>query len=266
MSSDFDRHEPGFHVLHRVSDTVHTYVTEFLFQGKAPIHNRSVIVQVPAATGPGSLVVINPAELRPEVEAGLRRLEEQTGARITHLISPGDWHHLFIGQHLRAFPGAVAYVPPGRIPAMQPDLAHRLIDVSGADPFPELAPHVAVHVVQGLRDFTEPSKPRYELVFHLPAIGAITSGDVLYYIGKPELHPVQKAIGQRAGVVDFHFHKWVMVANPTALQRSLDHVLGWTFDRYVSIHGDPGNMRESGARADVEAVRAWAGAPPADHR
>ena len=41
-------------------------------------------------------------------------------------------------------------------------------------------------------------------------------------------------------------------------QRSLERVLAWDFDRYVSIHGAPGNMLESGAKAHIAEIAAWA--------
>jgi hypothetical protein len=260
----FDRNEPGFHALHRVGPTVHTYVTEFLFLGQHPIHNRSIVVQIPDASGgAGKLAIINPAELRPAVADAIHALEAETGAAVEYLVSPGDWHYLFMGEHLRAFPRARAFVPPGRIPSKSPGFDYTLIDVEADDPFPELAPHLAAHVVRGLNDFAHPDKVRHELVFHIPAIGAITSGDVLYYVGRDTLSPMQQSIGQRARVVDFHFAKWKMIRDPAALQRSLERVLTWDFDRYISIHGDPGNMVERGARADVAAVLAWARNPPA---
>jgi hypothetical protein len=237
--------------------------------GTIPLHNRSVVVRIPPrkAGEDGTLVVINPAELRPEVESALRRLEEETRSTIRYLVSPGDWHYLFIGQYVKAFPAAKAYVPPGRIPSKAPDFPYTLIDVDAAEqnPFPELLPHLVCLSFGGLLDFTDPEGklPRHELVFFHPGSRAITSGDVLYYVGKDELHPQAKAMGQRARVVDFHFFKWKMVRDAGAVQRSFERILTWDFDRYISIHGEPGNMLDHGAKAQVADLLAWSKAPPA---
>lgn len=258
----FNRHEPDFDVVHEVAPGLYTFTTRFLFQGTIPLHNRSVIVHRPAriAGERGTLAIINPAELRPPALDQLKQLESTLSATVRYLISPGDWHWLFIGQHLEAFPEANAYVPPGRIPSKNPDFPYRLIDVTAQNPFPELAPHVEAITIDGLRELTAPEGvvPRHELVFYFPAAGAITSGDVFYYHHVDELHDRQKALGQKARVVDFHFAKERMVRDPATLQRSLERVLAWDFDRYVSIHGAPGNMLESGAKSHVAEILAWA--------
>src|SRR5947209_7103967 len=101
-TSDFDPHEKDFNRLHQVAPGVHTLPTRFDFMG-IPINNRSVVVQVPGPDG-DALAIVNPAELLPDAERDLRQLEEATGARVRYLISPGDWHYLFIGDYVRAFP------------------------------------------------------------------------------------------------------------------------------------------------------------------
>jgi len=262
----FNRHEPDFDVVHEVSEGLYTFVTRFLFQGAHPIHNRSVIIHVPAAAAGarGALAIINPAELRPEVKEQIERLEADLSATVRYLISPGDWHWMFIHQHVAAFPEATAYVPPGRIPSMQPNFAYRVIDVAADNPFPELEPHVVAMTCQGLLEFTkaEVGLPRHELVFHFPKARAITSGDVFYYHGVAELNERQKALDVKARVVDFHFAKWRMVRDPVALRRSLERITAWDFDRYISIHGAPSNMLESGAKEHIERVLEWAKSPP----
>ena len=99
--------------------------------GAHPINNRSVVVHVPSGgAGKGTLAVINPTEPQPAAIERLRRLEEETSAVVRYLISPGDWHHLFIGSYLQAFPEARAFVPPGRIPSKNPNYPFTLIDVT----------------------------------------------------------------------------------------------------------------------------------------
>jgi len=150
-------------------------------------------------------------------------------------------------------------VAPGRIPSKDPGFEFSLLDVGADNPLPGLAPSLVVHSFAGLADFTDPAGklPRYELVFHIPALRAITSGDVLYYNARGSLSPALEAAGQVEGKVDFHHMKSRMVRDARAAERSLDRILAWDFDRYVPIHGPLGNMLDRGAHADVEAVRAW---------
>jgi hypothetical protein len=55
-----------------------------------------------------------------------------------------------------------------------------------------------------------------------------------------------------------------MVRSAAAVQRSFEQMMAWDFDRYISIHGEPGNMLEHGAKAQVADLLAWSKAPPAD--
>jgi hypothetical protein len=267
-NSEFNPHEPDFNVLHRVADGLYTVVTPFLFDGRVPLQNRSILVHAPRASAAerGRLAVINPVELDAKLIDAVRRLENELNATVCQLISPGDWHYLFIGAWLAAFPESRAFVPPGRIPAKKPGYDYTLIDVERDHPFPELAPQLLALNCKGLLDITDSAgkRPRHELIFYFPAARAITSGDVLYYNGVDELHPAQQAIGQRARVVDFHFMKWRMIAEPAAFARSLALLLQWDFDRYISIHGQPGNMLAAGARADIERLVEWIKTPPVD--
>jgi hypothetical protein len=258
-SGEFDRGEREFGRVHRIAKGVYSLPTRFDFMGVHPINNRSVIVQVPGAKGEprGALAIVNPAELLPDAERDLRRIEEETGARVRYLISPGDWHYLFIGSYLRVFPEARAYVAPGRIPSKAPGFDFSLLDVDADNPLPELAPALVVHSFKGLADFTDPAGklPRFELVFYIPALRAITSGDVLSYY--QALTPAQVSAGYVEDRVSFHFFKQRLVRDARAVEQSLDHVLAWDFDRYISIHGPLGNMLDRGAHAHVEDVRAW---------
>src|ERR1043166_3336811 len=127
MAEPLDSNEPDFGVVHKVARGVYTLPTRFSFMGAHPINNRSIIVHVPGS-GRGALAIINPAELLPEAEEGLRKLQDELEAPVRYLISPGDWHYLFIGPYLRVFPEARAYVPPGRIPSKAPLRAHSARD------------------------------------------------------------------------------------------------------------------------------------------
>lgn len=256
---DFNPHEADFSTLHEVAAGLYTYVTRFSFEGKAPVQNRSVVVHRPSQK---ELLIINPAELTPDLIASLRALETKLSAKVKSLISPGDWHYLFIGDYLKDFPGSEAFVCPGRIPGKNPGFSFKLIDVNG-EPLRQLRPELETVTVKGLRDFAspDPSVPRYELIFFHPTSKALIAGDVLWYV-KDELEPHHKALGIAKGVLSFHFAQWKMVLDLPALQESFKKVQGLDFQHFITIHGGPGNMLVDGAKSEMLKVLDWAKTPP----
>ena len=257
----FNSVEVEFGRLHQLSDHLYSYLTRFLFNGVSPINNRSVVVHLPAEpTRASALAIINPAELTPELTADLHALERRTGAQVRYLISPGDWHYLFIGSYLTHFPAATAYVPPGRIPAKQPDFPYTVIDVAADCPFPELRPHLDSLIFRGLLDVEDPSRarPRYELAFYHPESGAFTAADIFMYQGVGEPAPTLAARGQQYGVLAFHFFREKIIREPAAVSGSIARIAAWRPEHYVCQHGGLGNMVVGKAYEQVAAVQKWA--------
>jgi hypothetical protein len=184
MTRPFHSAEAEFGRLHQLSDHLYSYLTHFMFNGTVPLHNRSVVVHLPAGANiAAALVITNPAELNPSLTADLKALEQRSGAQVRYLISPSDWHFLFIGTYLSEFPSATAYIPPGRIPAKHPDYPFTLIDVSIDNPFPELSPHLELFNFRDMLDVEDATrtKPRHELAFYHPESQAFTAADIFQY-------------------------------------------------------------------------------------
>lgn len=255
----FDPNEADFNCLHKIAEGLYSFVTHFRFDGKAPLQNRSIIVHRPAKTGKGDLIIINPAELSSGIQADLQALEQSLNAKIVGLISPGDWHYMFIGDYLKHFPAAKAYVCPGRVPAKAPGFAFTLNDVDSMHSLKTWSPELEIIAVQGLRDFSSPlpDEPRHELVFYHPSSRSIIAGDLLWY-ARGELEPHQKAMGMRANVLEFHFAKWKMVRDRQSLQNSLSEIMKWDFVHFISVHGGPGNMLLNTAKEQMQALVDWA--------
>ena len=261
MPMPFNNAEVEFGRLHQLSEHLYCCPTRFLFNGVSPINNRSVVVHLPADSHrAASLAIINPAELNPVLIADLKALEQRTGAQVRYLISPGDWHYLFIASYLSTFPTASAYVPPGRIPAKVPDLPHHLLDVDSSNPLPELLPHVEVFSFRGLLDVEDPARqrPRYELAFYHAESGVFTAADIFQYQGVGEPAPTLVARGQQYGVLGFHFFRDKIIRDPAAVAASLAHIAAWRAERFVCMHGGLGNMIVGRAYEQVEAVQRWA--------
>ena len=255
----FNPNEPDFNTLHQVSDHLYCYLTKFLFNGEIPLSNRSIVVHLPYPHG-GEICIINPAELSTKVLTSLKNLEQSTGAKIKYLISPGDWHYLFIGSYLKEFPEATAYVPPGRIPRKNPQYPFTLIDISLENPFPQLRPYLEVLNFRGMRDFEDPTRtlPRYELAFYHPESRAFTAADIFMYTGVGELSASLKAAGLRFGVLEFHFMKAKIILDSEAVAKSIGKLLAWQPENYICQHGGLGNMIKGGVHNHLEELRQWA--------
>ena len=261
MPMPFNSAEAEFGRLHRLSDHLYSYLTHFLFNGVSPVNNRSVVVHLPTEAGrAAALAIINPAELNADLIADLKALEQRTGAEVRYLISPGDWHHLFIGSYLTHFPSATAYLPPGRIPAKQPSFPYSLIDVTSDCPFPELRPHLDSLTFRGMLDVEDPTRtrPRYELAFYHPESQAFTAADIFAYQGVGAPAPTLAARGQQYGVLAFHFFREKIILDPSAVASSIDLIAAWRPEHYVCQHGGLGNMIVGKAYEQVEAVQRWA--------
>lgn len=259
----FDSHEADFNRLHKIADGLYSFVTYFRYDGKAPLQNRSIIVHRPSETGKGELLIINPAEISSGIQEDLQALELRLNAKITRLISPGDWHYMFIGDYLKHFPAAKAYVCPGRVPEKNPGFPFTLIDVDSKSKIQTWSPELEIIAVQGLRDFSSPlpDNPRNELVFYHPSSRSIIVGDLLWY-ARGELEPHQMAMGMRANLLEFHFAKWKMVRDRQLLLDCLSEIMKWDFVHFISVHGGPGNMLLNTAKHQMQAIVDWARSGP----
>ena len=263
MPMPYNSAETEFGRLHQLSDHLYCYLTHFLFNGTVPLNNRSLVVHLPYTSDSShtaALAIINPAELTPALIADLHALEQRTGAEVRYVISPGDWHHLFIGSYLTAFPSATAFVPPGRIPAKQPSYPYSIIDVALDNPLPQLLPHVEVSTFRGLLDVEDPARqrPRHELAFYHPESSTFTAADIFQYHGVGEPSPALAARGQQYGQLAFHFFRERIIRDQAAVVQSLGRIAAWRAEHYVCQHGGLRNMIVGRAYEQVEAVQRWA--------
>jgi hypothetical protein len=258
MQAQFNPNESDFNCLHKIAEGLYSFVTHFYFDGKAPLQNRSIMVHRPSKSGKGELLVINPAELSSSIQGELQALELSLNAKVVGLISPGDWHYMFIDDYLKHFPGSIAYVCPGRVPTKSPGFPFTLVDVDSLHSLKTWCPELEIIAVQGLRDFSSPlpDEPRHELVFFHPSSRTIIAGDLLWY-ARGELEPHQRAMGMQTNVLDFHFAKWKMVRDRQLLQNSLSEIMKWDFVHFISVHGGPGNMLLNTAKDQMQAVVDW---------
>ncbi|RUS26038.1 hypothetical protein BC938DRAFT_471301 [Jimgerdemannia flammicorona] len=261
-SIQFDINEPDFNLVHKASEGVWTYLTQFTFMGRVPIGNRSTMFLIPHLQ---SLVIVNPAELSAELVDQIKAVEKETDAKVRYLLSPGDWHYLFIGAYLKHFDKAKAYVPPGRIPFKNLDFPYETYDTTLSNPLPELLPTLLIFTFRGMCAIEDPTRKteRHEYLFYHPATRALTSGDVLYY-RQPLNAPTASddaltKIGQVYGHVDFHQSRWKCIRNVAALKWSVEEALKrfTEVERFISPHGRVGNVKVGGVREDLVKITEW---------
>jgi hypothetical protein len=81
-------------------------------QPRYPYTHRSIVIRL----DDGSLFVISPIQLTPDIRADVDRL----GA-VKYLISPNHLHHLYLGDWSQAYPDAKVYASP-RLASKRKDL------------------------------------------------------------------------------------------------------------------------------------------------
>jgi len=217
-----------------------TVLTHFLFDDMYETNNRMLIVRVDTLPSP-FLAIINGPHLCPETIRQLKALEVSEKIPIKHIISPGDWHYLFLPEYLVAFPNATIHIPPGRIQRKDPihSKNYTLIDMN--EPLLFLLPTILTIPWQGLcqgpSDGTYALDPRNELVFLLPFHSTLLAGDTLFY----------EDCGKPAPVIQFNPAGSAMILDREKAQITAEEIALLPFDGFVNIHGAPGTMASKGA-------------------
>jgi hypothetical protein len=196
----------------------------------------------------GSLLLHSPVRLDAALEGALREL-----GRVRWLVGPNKVHHLFLGDWVKAFPGALLCGAPG-LAEKRRDLAFH--HVLGAANPPGWPASVELALVEGAPTLNEvallhaPSRTLVltDLVFNVPKDGPNRARLFHWLVG---------ATGR------FGTHRLIRLAirDGNATRRSLDRILAWDFERVVMSHGE---VLETGGRHALERAFAYlprSGAP-----
>jgi len=195
--------DAGAEVLVKLTEGVWSWVSPFTFvygEWAIPMFNRGypvclffsrthsslclstcifffrVLVHIPSKN---ALAILNPSELKGDVEKHIHDVEAATGATVQYLVSPGDWHWVFIEAHLKAFPHAKAYLAPGRVPSKAPAFEYTILEYENKTTvLDELAPDLIVVPFQGCINTEDgDGGARHEFIFYIKAAKAVANAD-----------------------------------------------------------------------------------------
>jgi hypothetical protein len=199
-----------------------------------PLTATMTVLRLPG----GELALHSPVSLTEE-----RRAEVEKLGRVTHLIAPNLFHHLWLGAWASAYPAATLHVPPG-LPKKRPDLRAARVGVS--EPEPAFAGSIDLLPVDGFR--------LNELALLYRPARVLVVADLVHNVGRPEgawTKFYTRSMGFYDRVALSRVLRWTAFSDRAAARRSVDRILGWDFEHLVVGHGAPvlANAKDALARA-----------------
>lgn len=184
--------------------------------GGLEIGTRSTVIRL----NDGSLWIHSPG---PETGAAYRSLK--TLGEVLHLVAPNAFHHLYLKPAGELFPEAVLW-GPGAVQKKQPRLK---IQRLGSDS--PWAPEIELIAIQGMSS--------QEYVFFHPSSRSLIVTDLLLHLF-PQKQPDKMLFGIAGLSNKLCWDKVVspfLLKDPKALQKSLQNILNWNFERILMSHG-----------------------------
>jgi len=221
-------------MLTRYADDVFTEPREAKFFG-VESGTRMTIVRL----GDGGLFVHSPVALDATTLAAVDALGE-----VRAVVAPSVFHHLFVGEWMRAYPKAVFAACPG-LEWKRPDLAFTC--VLGDQPHPVWA--------RDLEQVYFSARRENEVVFFHRKSGTFICADALLNLSR---HPSLKTrlTARLMGNVapGFGWPERFMIRNRAVARRQVDRILDWPIERILLAHGD---LVDHDGREAVRRAYAW---------
>ncbi|HLX42213.1 MAG TPA: DUF4336 domain-containing protein [Bryobacteraceae bacterium] len=195
----------------------------------------------------GGLFLHSPTKL----DDGTKRALDALG-EVRAVVAPSRAHHLFVGDYVKAWPGAKLYGPPGLVGDIKDFRARsgarldlKLDAVLGDEPQSEWAGEIDQHLFKGARWLNE------VVFFHRTSRTAIFT-DLVFNVPADfkDARIFYTFVGGRGR---FGPHRLVrmMIRDRKAARESVTKILEWDFDRAIVTHGD---VLESGGKAKFAAA------------
>jgi hypothetical protein len=198
---------------------------------------RTTIVRL----GSGGLLVHSPGPPHDSLHRDVEKL-----GPVVALVAPNKMHHLFLPAWTGAFPEARTFGAPG-LAAKLPSI--RFDEELGNDPPSLFGNDLDPHVIQGA--------PRLEeVVFLHRSSRTLLLTDLAFHLRHSESRFTRIAMRLNGGYGHFGTTRLLRSTfrDRNAARISLDHVLGWDFDRVIVAHGD---VLDRGGREALRQAYAW---------
>lgn len=165
---------------------------------------------------------------------------------VAYLVAPNRFHHLFIGEWLKACPEASVFVAPG-LDEKRPDLT--IAGVLSDEPEPGWADTIDQVLVRGFPLANE------VVFYHRPSTTLIAT-DLLFNVGSssPPLTRLAFRLARAYGRLTPTILERLFVRDRSVFRRSLERILDWPFERVVVAHGE---VSEAGGREEFERGYSW---------
>ncbi len=209
------------HTLKPFTDKIWTCSSDLKMFG-VELGTRMTIVDL---DGTGTLLVHSPIRLTEELKSGIDAL-----GKVTYVIAPNKWHHLFVGDFKASYPLAQFYCAPG-LEKKRKDFKFDAV-ISKEQNFP-WNPSLEHKLVQGVPIFNE-------VVFFHPLSKTLILTDLALHICKsPSLltRTVLKLIGNYGLFGWAKIEKKIYVRNKTDFKTSIENILNWDIEKILLTHG-----------------------------
>ena len=189
----------------------------------------------------GGLLLYSPFAPTDERDAFLADL-----GPVRYAVAPNKFHHLYIGHYTEKYPDAQVLGAPG-LGKKREDVAFEA--ALSADPVPGWAADLDQHLIGGYPAVGE------TVLFHR-ASRTLIAADTLFNLAR-STHTITRIYQMVAlsgdGPAVSKLLKWVL-KDKAAARASIDHILGWDFDRLIMCHGE---IIETGGREILRKAFDW---------
>ncbi|MCO5113139.1 MAG: DUF4336 domain-containing protein [Bdellovibrionaceae bacterium] len=173
----------------------------------------------------GTLFVHSPVKLTEEIRAQLDAM-----GRVTYVVAPNKWHHLFINDFRNAYPQAQFFCAPGLETKRSDFIFDRIITDDPSLPWNPMIEHL---LVQGAPMFNEVA------FFHGNSRTLILTDTALHVCEGTSWRTKLffSAIGSFGKFGLSRLEKWLLIKDRKKFQASMEKISQWDFDRVIVAHG-----------------------------
>jgi hypothetical protein len=177
--------------------------------------------------GQGTLFVHSPIRPSQNLQADIDAL-----GKVTYVVAPNRWHHLFVGDFKSAYPSAKFYCAPGLQKKRKDFDFDAVIDERQNLPW---NPSLEHKLVKGVPIFNE------VVFYHSPSKTLIVTDLAIHICESRSLltTAVFKLLGAYGKFGWAKIEKWLYVRDMAAFKASIEDILRWDIEKVLLTHGEP---------------------------